>query len=119
MSELATFTRTVTTGKETIEFLWVVGPDGAASTWFSDTRSTLGYSVYGGAAVHSPRERDGFSLHGECEFLEAPCWCASYMVPIIPMRCDPVVIDYDAGDREPVFAWLARYYHGVFTKEDA
>lgn len=106
MVELARFKVTKTEGVEKLDWYWVVGPLGAVSTWFSDTRSIIGRAVCSGLAWHSPRPWGAAEHHGPCGFIESECWsdCGSLLA------LEPQRLAFEAGDDEAIYAWLTDAY---------
>lgn len=89
------------------QWLWVVGPDGVVSTWFSDTSIILGHSVCDGPTLHSRSPFPHGAHAHQCDFIrDADCWCARETM----MEAPAMVKHYDMGNLEAVYQWLANWY---------
>lgn len=105
---------------ERIEWLWVTGPEGAVSTWFSPgTKAIIGYSACDGLVVHSHATLDNAYGSHACDFVEGVCsWARVYMGSTsAPLRGHPLVVAYDAGDYEAVYRWLETAYVDELTAD--
>ena len=114
MPELARFEEhiNVSGDVETLHWMWVLGPHGAISTWFVDTKAVLGYSVCNGVAVHSPRPRVGSDHHDGCRFLESDCWYTAGSM----LYLKPVIHAYDKGLMAVVWTWLGAHYQALVAE---
>lgn len=92
-------------GGETIHWYWVVSPGlGAASTWVSDVRSVIGRVIVHPITLHSPRPRGDMDPHGQCEFIECPCWC--WIGSSLDPSLDLLGQAWAEGDESAVWSWL-------------
>lgn len=97
--------------RQRIHWFWVVGPDGAAATWFSDhTRKSLGRSVCSPVVLHAAEPWSDAERHEPCELLESDCWWRE--VPDVT-NLDAAARMFDAGDEAGVWAWLEGEYEGL------
>lgn len=95
-------------GVERLHWLWVIGPQGAASTWFGDTLEILGHSVCDGVTLHSVTPLEHFEhSHGWCTVMNGTdVWCQRQTMLETPGAAKL----YDAGELEAVYWWLADWY---------
>jgi hypothetical protein len=86
----------------------VVGEEGAATIWWSDTRAILGHRVCAGVSLHSVTPRDDWTFSGEkvCEFTGGACWSILGSTMGVHTFFEELA---DKGD-EAIYSYLAAEY---------